>query len=106
MRDKFRELKAQNLATLAGMQAALNEVLGRFAPQELVERFERSARRSAGGAPDKTRYWDMYAELYTTLAQRPPDGFPHLFAETFARDFEARMNELAPPRRGGFGSAS
>ncbi|MFI4889773.1 MAG: type VI secretion system-associated FHA domain protein TagH [Steroidobacterales bacterium] len=106
MREKFRDLKAQNAATVAAMQSALSEMLARFAPQELEQRFQRSAKRGAFGAPGKEKYWDMYAELYAMLAQRPPDGFPHLFADTFSRDFEARMRELGPPRRGSFGGES
>jgi type VI secretion system FHA domain protein len=103
LRDKFRELKGQNAATLAAMQAALTELLARFSPVELEERFGRSARRGAVPPAGRERYWDLYCELYATLAQCAPEGFPHLFAETFARDFDARMSELAPPRRGSFG---
>jgi type VI secretion system FHA domain protein len=104
LRDKFRELKGQNAATLAAMQSALTELLTRFSPAELEERFGRSARRGMPQPPGKERYWELYNELYATLAQLAPAGFPHLFAETFARDFDARMSELAPPRRGSFGS--
>ena len=104
LRDKFRELKSQNAATLAAMQAALDELLARFSPAELEERFARSARRGVTQLPgSKERYWELYAELYATLSQRTAAGFPHLFAETFARDFDTRMSELAPPRRGSFG---
>lgn len=106
MRERFREMKAQNVATLAAMQAAMNEVLTRFSPQELEERFERSAKRGVFGASGKAKYWEMYSEMYATLAQRPPDGFPHLFIEAFAQDFEAKMHELAPPRRATFGGES
>jgi type VI secretion system protein len=103
MREKFRDQKAQNAAMVAAMQAALSEVLARFAPQELEERFQRTGRRGVFGAPDKGKYWDLYAELYASLTQRTPDGFPHLFAEAFAREFEGRMRELAAPRRSGLG---
>jgi type VI secretion system FHA domain protein len=101
LRERFRELKSQDAATLAAMQAAVSEVFARFAPQELEERFTRSVRRGPG--PGRERYWELYADMYATLALRTPAGFPHLFAESFARDFAARMSELAPPRRGGFG---
>jgi type VI secretion system protein ImpI/type VI secretion system protein len=106
VREKFRDLKAQNAAIVAAMQSALNEVLTRFSPQELEERFEISAKRGVFGTPGKAKYWDMYAEIYGTLAQRPPDGFPHLFAEAFAREFDAKMRELATPRRGRIGGES
>jgi type VI secretion system protein len=100
MREKFRDQKAQNAAIVAAMQSALSEVLARFAPQELEERFQRTVRRGVFGAPDKGKYWDLYAELYASLTQRTPGGFPHLFADAFAREFEARMREFATPRRG------
>ena len=103
LRDRFRELKSQDAATLAAMQAAVTEVLARFAPAELEERFARSVRRGAATVPGRERYWELYAELYATLSQRTPAGFPHLFTETFARDFAVRMSALVPPRRGGFG---
>jgi type VI secretion system protein len=103
MREKFRELKAQNTALVAAMQCALSEVLARFAPPELEERFQRNAKRGVFGAPDKVKYWDLYAELYASLTQRTPDGFPHLFVDTFSRDFEAKMREFVAPRRGKFG---
>jgi len=103
MREKFRELKAQNTAMVAAMQCALNEVLARFAPPELEERFQRNAKRGVFGAPDKGKYWDLYAELYASLTQRTPEGFPHLFVDTFSRDFEAKMREFVAPRRTKFG---
>jgi type VI secretion system protein len=102
LRESFRDLKAQNGATLAAMQAAFEEFLSRLAPKELAERFEQSARRGASGAQNKARYWELYTELFQGLVQRPADGFPHLFIEAFARAYEAKMRELAPPRA--FGS--
>lgn len=105
MREKYRDLKAQNTAMVAAMQCALSEVLARFSPQELEERFQRSAKRGVFGAPDKGKYWDLYAELYSSLTQRTPDGFPHLFVDTFSRDFDAKMREFVTPRRGKFGGA-
>jgi len=103
IRENFRELKAQNAAALAAMRTAFEEFLNRVDPKELEERFERAGKRGVFGGQSKAKYWDLYAELYSGLAQRPPDGFPHLFTETFAKAFEARMRALVPPRRTSFG---
>ncbi len=102
MREQYRGLKGQNAATLTAMRAALDEVIGRFDPTELAERFERGTKRGVFGAPNKGKYWDLYAELYAGLSQRPPDGFPHLFIEAFAKAYEAKLRMLVPPRRGSF----
>jgi type VI secretion system protein len=106
MREKFRDLKAQNTAMVAAMQCGLNEVLARFAPPELEERFKRNAKRGVIAPPDKGKYWDLYAELYASLTQRTPEGFPHLFVDTFSRDFDEKMREFVAPRRGKFGGES
>jgi type VI secretion system protein ImpI/type VI secretion system protein len=103
LRENFRELKAQNGATLAATHAAFEEFLSRVDPKELEERFERAGKRGVFGGQNKAKYWDLYAELFAGLAQRPPDGFPHLFIETFAKAYEAKLRALVPPRRTGFG---
>jgi len=89
IRENFRELKAQNAATLAATRAAFEEFLNRVDPKELEERFERAGKRGVFGGQSKAKYWDLYAELFSGLAQRPADGFPHLFIETFAKAYEA-----------------
>lgn len=103
IRDNFRELKAQNAASLTAMRAAFEEFLARVDPKELEERFDRATKRGVFGAQNKGRYWDLYAELFSGLVQRPADGFPHLFTEAFAKAFEAKLRVLVPPRRTGFG---
>jgi type VI secretion system protein ImpI/type VI secretion system protein len=104
IRDNFRELKAQNGASLAAMRAAFEEFLARLDPKELEERFDRATKRGVFGAQNKGKYWDLYAELFAGLVQRPADGFPHLFVETFAKAYEAKLRVLIPPRRSGFGA--
>src|SRR5271170_3340618 len=102
IRDNFRELKAQNSATLVAMRAAFEEFLGRVDPKELEDRFERASKRGVFGGQSKNKYWDLYSELFAGLAQRPADGFPHLFIEAFSKAFEAKMQTLMPPRHAGF----
>ncbi len=102
MREKFRELRAEPAATLAAMRAALDEFLARFDPKDLEERFERGAKKGVFGGQSKGRYWDLYAELFAGLSQRPAEGLPHWFVETFAKIYENKLRALNPPRRGAF----
>ena len=104
IRQNFRELKGQNVATTNAMHAAFEEFLGRVDPKELEERFDRAAKRGVFGTQNKGKYWELYSEMYSGLAQRPADGFPHLFTETFAKAFEAKLRTLVPPRRSAFGA--
>jgi type VI secretion system protein ImpI/type VI secretion system protein len=104
VRHHFREHKAHNSAAVAAMRAAFEEFLGRVDPKELEERFDRATKRGVFGTQNKGKYWDLYAEMFAGLAQRPADGFPHLYVETFARAFEARLRKLVPPPRSAFGA--
>jgi type VI secretion system FHA domain protein len=103
IRDNFRELKAQNAASMAATRAAFEEFLGRVDPKELEERFERSGKRGVFGGQSKAKYWELYAEMFAGLAQRPPEGFPHVFIEAFGKTYEARLRALIPPKRTAFG---
>jgi type VI secretion system protein len=104
IRDNFRELKAQNAASLAATRAAFEEFLSRVDPKELEDRFERAGKRGVFGGQSKAKYWELYAEMFPALAQRPADGFPHVFIETFGKVFEARLRALTPPKRSAFGA--
>jgi type VI secretion system protein len=103
IRQNFRELKAQNTASLSAMRAAFEEFLGRVNPTDLEERFDRATKRGVFGSQNKAKYWELYGEMFAGLAQRPADGFPHLFTETFAKAYEAKLRSLVPRRRGGIG---
>jgi type VI secretion system protein len=104
VRDNFKELRAQNSASLAAMHAAFEAFLERVDPKELEERFDRAAKRSVFGTQNKGKYWELYSEMFAGLAQRPADGFPHLFNEAFAKEYEAKLRSLIPPRRSTFGA--
>ena len=104
IRDNFRELKAQNTATLTATRAAFEEFLGGVDPKELEQRFERAGKRGVFGGQSKAKYWDLYTELFAGLAQRPADGFPHVFIEAFTKAYESRMRALIPPKRSAFGA--
>ncbi len=97
IRENFRELKAQNAATFAATRAAFEEFLGRVDPKELEERFDRATKRGVFGTQNKSKYWELYAEMFAGLAQRPAEGFPHLFTEAFAKAYEAKLRTLVPP---------
>jgi len=102
LRDNFKELKAQNAASLAASRAAFEEFIGRVDPKELEERFERATKRGVFGQQNKSKYWELYAEMFAGLTQRPADGFPHVYTEAFAKAYEAKLRASMPARRNPF----
>jgi type VI secretion system FHA domain protein len=102
LRDNFKELKAQNAASLTASRAAFEEFIARVDPKELEERFERATKRGVFGQQNKSKYWELYAEMFAGLTQRPPDGFPHVYTEAFAKAYEAKLRTAMPARRSPF----
>ena len=102
IRENYRDIKAQNAASQTATRAAFEEFLGRVNPKELEERFDRATKRGVFGTQNKGKYWDLYSEMFAGLAQRPADGFPHVFTEAFAKAYEAKLRALTPARRSGF----
>jgi len=102
LRDNFKELKAQNSASLAASRAAFEEFIGRVDPKELEDRFERATKRGVFGQQNKSKYWELYAEMFAGLTQRPADGFPHIYTEAFAKAYEAKLRAAMPARRSPF----
>jgi type VI secretion system protein len=103
IRENFRDLKGQNAATLTATRAAFEEFLSRVDPKELEDRFDKAGKRGVFGGQNKAKYWELYVELFAGISQRPADGFPHLFIESFAKAYEAKLRTLVPPRRTTFG---
>jgi FHA domain-containing protein/type VI secretion system protein len=91
----FEDLKAHELAVIAGMRAALDGVLARFNPA-LIE-----ARMEPAGVMDKmlsvnrkARMWDKMVELYDDILREADDDFQHLFGEKFSAAYEDQIGRL------------
>ncbi len=93
--EGFEDIRAHELAMIAGMQAALGQLLERFDPVTLEEElgeYSRLANLMAGGR--KARYWDAFTRLYGKLAARAEDDFQDLFRKEFALAYEAQLAKL------------
>lgn len=93
--EGFADLRAHELALLAGMQAALKQLLGAFDPQSLEQELSQHsflAGLFSGGR--KARYWDAFTQLYGKLAAKAEDDFQELFRKEFAQAYEDQQNKL------------
>ncbi len=94
IRQNFRELKAQNTASLAATRAAFEEFLGRVDPKELEERFDRATKRGVFGSQSKTKYWELYTEMFAGLGAASGGWI----SAPVHRDFcQGLRGEIAPP---------
>ena len=91
----FDDLRAHELAMVAGMRAALAGVLARVDPA-LIE-----ARAAPGGVLDKVlatnrkaKLWDAIVELYGDIVREADDDFGHLFGDRFAQAYAEQVERL------------
>lgn len=97
--EAFDDVKAHQMAMMAGMRAAFDQLMERFNPKTLQEQFNRELRRgSLLGSLNKTKYWDMLGELYEDLTRDSDANFSQLFGDEFARAYEEQMDRLGGRR--------
>jgi type VI secretion system protein len=92
-KEGFNDIKAHELAVMAGMQGALGDVLKRFEPQALASYFE-----SQGGKrllqQKKSWYWEQYIQQHKELLSEAEDQFQTLFGAAFTTAYENQVAKL------------
>ncbi|MCZ8076271.1 MAG: type VI secretion system-associated FHA domain protein TagH [Paucibacter sp.] len=99
MRDAFNDLRAHQLAVMAGMRSALDSVLLRFDPVRLeADLTQRSALSALLPSLRKARLWDTFEELFSQLSSEAQDDFEDLFGQAFLDAYEEQLDRLAAER--------
>lgn len=98
VQDSFDDLRAHQLAVMAGVQSAIRHLLARFEPQAL------EARMGKGGGlasllPNarQAQCWQQFVELYATLSREAEDDFQDLFGREFGRAYEQHIARQRRP---------
>jgi type VI secretion system protein len=89
--EGFKDIKAHQLAVMAGIQAALSRLLTRFDPGNLETRLQQSVLDNLWPANRKAKYWDLFNTEYQAIAREAEDDFNKLFGDEFARAYEERL---------------
>lgn len=97
--DAFQEgiddIKAHQIAMMAGMRAGYKAIMDQFDPDRLEESF--NAGPSRGRLLDvvsKTKFWDMYRKMCDDLGD-DDQTFRRLFGDEFAEEYEKQMQRMA-----------
>lgn len=99
MRDAFNDLRAHQLAVMAGMRSALDSVLLRFDPVRLeADLTQRSALSALLPSLRKARLWDTFEDLFSQLSSEAHDDFEELFGQAFLDAYEEQLDRLAAER--------
>jgi len=91
--DACEDLRAHELALMAGMRSAILGALRRFDPPIL----ERALEQNAKGftlASRKARLWDLYLALYDKLARDSQEDFNKVFGRDFIGAYQAQLRRM------------
>src|SRR5437870_5508101 len=89
----------QGAGILAGMRAALEEVLARFGPRELDKRLSaQSMLDDLLPMNRKAKLWDLFIERHAALTAEAREDFNAAFGKAFRRAYEAQVKQLRDQR--------
>jgi len=95
IKEGFDDVNAHQMAVIAGMEAALQDILKRFNPEALEKRLESDSILDnilPGGK--KAKYWEMFKILFDQIAGEAEDDFQQLFGSKFSRAYEQQLDRL------------
>ncbi|WP_137175145.1 type VI secretion system-associated FHA domain protein TagH [Massilia sp. HP4] len=91
----FDDLKAHELAVIAGMRAALGAVVQRFDPARIERRLGEPGRLDRLlPAGRKARMWDRLVASYDELARDADEDLQRLFGEKFSSAYAQQVDRL------------
>jgi FHA domain-containing protein len=95
MEDAFKDLRAHEVGVVAGMHAALAQVLARFEPSALGKRLKPAGvLESLLPNSHKARLWEEFEEMYVDISREAQDDFQSLFGKAFLQAYESEISRL------------
>lgn len=95
VRESFDDVRAHQLAVMAGVQAAIKHLLACFQPARLEQRLAPAAGLAKlFGGSRQAHCWQQFTELYGQISREAEDDFQELFGREFSRAYEAHSSRL------------
>lgn len=95
MTDAMHDLVGHSIGTMAGMRAALEGVLGRFAPTQLESKLTgKSMIDSLIPMNRRSRLWELYLQHFEAIRDEAQDDFHTLFGRAFLAAYEQQLDRL------------
>jgi type VI secretion system FHA domain protein len=91
--DSCEDLRAHELALMAGMRAAIMGTLRRFDPQVLEKAFEKSAGGFSLGSR-KAKMWELFLAHQQKLSQEAQEDFNKVFGRDFMVAYQSQLRRL------------
>jgi type VI secretion system FHA domain protein len=90
IREGFGDIKAHEVASLVALDAVIRNLLARFDPASMET--PGSSGKFFGRGPDKTKLWDNFVRVHTTLSGNLEETTRRLVGEEFARAYAQQVD--------------
>jgi FHA domain-containing protein len=98
--DVMDDLLGHAIGTLAGMRAALDGVLARFAPDQLEAKLVgHSVLDTLLPMNRRAKLWELYLQHFEAVRNEAQDDFRSLFGKAFLQAYEQQIDRLYAERR-------
>jgi len=95
MNDAMQDLVGHSIGTVAGMRAAVEGMLDRFAPEALERKLVgTSMLDSVLPMNRKARLWDLYLQHHESIRAEAQEDFHTLFGKAFLAAYEQQVERL------------
>ncbi|RKP44538.1 type VI secretion system-associated FHA domain protein TagH [Trinickia fusca] len=99
--DAFHDLHAHHIAMVAGMRAALIDLLTRFSPEQIDNRAgPRQWHEQMLPLARQANLWSRYASLHRDMVLAVEDDFSAVFGKAFLRAYDEEVKHYHAQRRG------
>ena len=93
--EAFNDIGAHEMAVMAGMRSALNDVLKRFNPEYLEQRLQKKSPISVKIPIHKqAMLWDLFQDLYDEIEKEVQDDFSRLFGRAFTKAYDDHLRKM------------
>lgn len=95
MTDAMHDLVGHTIGTVAGMRAALDGMLGRFAPEQLQSKLTgQSFLDSVLPMNRKAKLWELYLQHFESIREEAQEDFNSLFGKAFLAAYDQQLERL------------
>jgi type VI secretion system protein ImpI/type VI secretion system protein len=101
VRNAYADLRHHQRALLAATRHALDEYLDRLEPAQIENRAGGGIGGALLNAAHKFKYWDLYKDVYSILANRAADEMPQAFLDELATAYADEIAKHAPKSQSG-----
>lgn len=97
-RQAIADIKAHEIALIAGTQAAVTQLLAGLAPAEIERRIEATGLlASVLPAARKARYWEAYEKVYEQVSEQLREDIQGVFRQSFSKAYFDQVKKLERP---------